>query len=403
MTRSIDGSHAPADHHPLRASDALLIVAFWTVLALLTAASALLDPRGGPGREAAAAGRVALAFLTSYLWAALTPLIFWLGSRFGGERGSWPARALLLAAAGVLVAIGVEAFTAYLRFEIFDGPRRPSPGGELHLPRVFNPLFGATRLFWLDDLIIYIAVLAAGFARDNFLRYRARREEAVRLAAEAAQLQAQLAEARLEALRRQLDPHFLFNTLHAVSSLVERDPRGVRRMISRLSDLLRHSIEGGDEPEVPLRRELELVGRYVDIMQVRFQGRLAVETRVDDPALDALVPSLVLQPLVENAIKHAVEPRTEGGRVEIEATVEGATLVLRVRDEGAGASRDSAAPGTGVGLRNTVARLEQLYGTDQRFSLVPAPGGGTVAEVRLPYHTRADVDRRAEPRIANAR
>src|SRR5688500_18531256 len=200
VTRSIDGSHAPADHHPLRASDALLIVAFWTVLALLTAASALLDPRGGPGREAAAAGRVAFAFLTSYLWAALTPLIFWLGSRFGGERGSWPARVLLLAAAGVVVAIGVEAFSAYLRFEIFDGPRRSSPGGELHLPRVFNPLFGATRLFWLDDLIIYIAVLAAGFARDNFLRYRARQEEAVRLAAETAQLQAQLAEARLEAL-----------------------------------------------------------------------------------------------------------------------------------------------------------------------------------------------------------
>jgi len=395
----------PPERFPLRASDALLIVAFWTVLALLTAASALLDPRGGPGRDEAATARVAIAFLTSYLWAALTPFIFWLGNRFEVGRPNWAARVVILAAAGVALAIVVEAVSAYLRFALFPGAlRRPPPAGALGLPHVFDPLFGATRLFWLDDLIVYLAVLAAGFARDNFLRYRARQEEAVRLGAEAARLQAQLAEARLDALRRQLDPHFLFNTLHAVSSLVERDPRGVRRMISRLSDLLRHSIEGADEPEVPLRRELELLGRYVDIMQVRFQGRLAVETRADERALDALVPSLILQPLVENAIKHGVERRTEGGRIEITAAVEGPTLVLRVADDGAGPGAAVTTAGSGVGLRNTVARLEHLYGNDHRFSLTPSPAGGTLAEVRLPHHTRPPAGGRtdATPTIAHA-
>ena len=210
-------------------------------------------------------------------------------------------------------------------------------------------------------------------------------------------LQAQLAEARLDALRRQLDPHFLFNTLHAVSSLVERDPRGVRRMITRLSELLRHSIEVSGEPEVPLRQELELLGRYLDIMPVRFQGRLEVETRVDDRALDALVPNLILQPLVENAIKHGVEQLTGPGRICIEAEHADGQVVLRVRDNGPGVDGGVPAgaplatrPGR-VGLRNTVARLEQLYGTEQRFTLRLAEDGGAVAEVRLPYHTRTDL------------
>jgi LytS/YehU family sensor histidine kinase len=147
-------------------------------------------------------------------------------------------------------------------------------------------------------------------------------------------------------------------------------------MIARLSVLLRYSLEGGDDPEIPLGQGIELLGRYLDIMQVRFQGRLEVTQRVEEAALDALVPALVLQPLVENAIRHGIEKLEGGGRVAIEATVEGSSLVLRVRDNGPGsvpAARDGR---HGVGLSNTTARLERLYGTDQHFALVSLQEGG---------------------------
>jgi sensor histidine kinase YesM len=183
-----------------------------------------------------------MAFSGWYLWAALTPPIFWLSRRYGLERGSWKSRMFVLLGAGVLIAMCVEVVISYLRFEVFYR----FPGQSV----AFDPFWGMRRLAWLDDLLVYFAILAAGFARDYFLRLQARNREAValqaravQLQAEAARLEAQLAEARLSALRAQLDPHFLFNTLNAVSSLVGSDPRGVRRMIARLSVLLRHSLE----------------------------------------------------------------------------------------------------------------------------------------------------------------
>jgi len=206
----------------------------------------------------------------------------------------------------------------------------------------------------------------------------------VRLQAETARLQAQLAEARLSALRSQIDPHFLFNTLNAVSALVERDPRGVRRMIARLSELLRHSLEGAGEPVVTLRQELAFADRYLEIMRIRFQGSLEVEQRVDDEVCDALVPNLVLQPLVENAVKHGLGRLRGIGKIEIEARREEGRVVLRVRDNGPG--MDGAAPAReGVGLRNTRERLAQLYGADAALTLRTPDGGGFEAEVRLPW------------------
>jgi signal transduction histidine kinase len=377
-----------ADHIPLRHSELLGIFAFWTFLALLTAANGLLDPRGRGLQPLVAGAPVTLAFVESYLWAALTPFLFWLTSRFSIERDNRVTRVLLFVVAGVIVAMLVEAFLSYLRFEVFFTVRR-------RRPVAFSPFFGVTRLLWLDDLMVYFAVVAAGFARDYFRRYQARREEAARLRAQAAELHAQLAEARLAALRTQLDPHFLFNTLHAISTLVERDPRGVRRMIARLSELLRSSLEEGTEQEVPLEKELAFLNRYLEIMQIRFQGRLEVDIRVDGAVLDALVPTLILQPLVENAVKHGVGKISGAGTIEIRAyrDDEGDRLVLRVRDNGPGLDGGDDSPREeGVGLANTRARLEQLYGPDQRLTLRAAPEGvGVVAEVTLPYHTRADL------------
>ena len=360
-----------------------LIVAFWTFMALLLSANRLLDPRGQGLRSTASATFVTLAFVESYVWALLTPAIFWVASRFSVERGTRTARIALFLAAGVLIAIGVETLIAVLRGALLPPPPMP------RRPPI-TPWLAARRLWFLNEFVIYMGVLAAGVARDFSIRYRARQAESVRLTAEAARLEAQLAEARLEALRRQLDPHFLFNTLHAISSLVERDPRGVRRMISRLSDLLRHSIEGATEQEIPLERELELLDRYVEIMRIRFQGRLEVSTDVEARARDALVPNLVLQPIVENAIKHG-SSRVEGtGRVDVRAFVEGDVLRLRVSDNGPG--EPVADPtSTGVGIRNTVARLAQLYGDAAGFSLRAGEDGGAIAELRIPYHTATDL------------
>jgi signal transduction histidine kinase len=387
---TIDGR---ADHIALRRSELLGIFAFWTFLALLTAANGLLDPRGRGLQPLVAGAPVTLAFVESYLWAALTPFLFWLTSRFSIERDNRVPRVLLFVVAGVVVAMLVEAVLAYLRFEVFFTARRRRSSG-------FSPFFGMTRLFWLDDLMVYFAVVAAGFARDYFRRYQARRDEAGRLQAQAAELHAQLAEARLAALRTQLDPHFLFNTLHAISTLVERDPRGVRRMIARLSELLRSSLEQGDEQEVPLEKELALLNRYLEIMQIRFQGRLEVDMRVDGAVLGALVPTLILQPLVENAVKHGVSKVAGTGTIAVRAyRDEDDRLVLHVRDNGPGLDGGEDSPREeGVGLANTRARLEQLYGPDQSLTLRPAPGGmGLVAEVMLPYHTRTDLRTVAVP------
>ena len=386
MSLAVATSNGHPDSVPLRRSELLGIFAFWTFLAILTAANGLLDPRGRGLQPLLVGAPVTLAFIESYLWAALTPFLFWLTSRYSIERENRVARVVMFVAAGLLVAMVVEVILSYLRFEVFFTARR-------RRPIAFSPFFGMTRLFWLDDLMVYFAVVAAGFARDYFRRYQGRREEATRLQAQAAALHAQLAEARLAALRTQLNPHFLFNTLHAVSTLVERDPRGVRRMIARLSELLRTSLDGGDEQEVPLEKEIAFLDRYLEIMQIRFQGRLEVGRRVDADVTDALVPTLILQPLVENAVMHGVSKVAGAGMIEIAAYRDDDELVLSVRDNGPGLTGGAGGPeGSGVGLANTRARLEQLYGPDQSLVFrVPAEGTGLVAEVRLPYHTRGDL------------
>ena len=335
----------------------------------------------------------------------MTVLIFWLSSRVSLEpRGNRAGRVLLFLGLGFATAIFVDTAMHLVRENLFDFPQPPR--GRRGPPVTWRT--GIERLWFLDDLIVYFAVLATGIARDIFARYRARHDETVRLTAQAAQLQAQLAEARLAVLSAQLNPHFLFNTLHAVSSLVERDPRGVRRMIARLSELLRVTLEGTSEQEIPLSRELELLRLYLDIMEVRFQGKLTLDIDPDDDVMDALVPSFVLQPLVENAVMHGVSKVEGKGRIELRARRTGDDLVITVRDNGPGIDALPSAAGApvehprgpgggGVGLRSTRARLEQLYGAEHTLSLRPAADGGTVAEVVLPYHTATDLHAEAAP------
>jgi signal transduction histidine kinase len=351
---------------PLKRRELALIAAFWALYGFLTVAGRLVDP-GMTSVEPRLATLALVAFVESLCWTLLTPWVFWLAAQWDSDGVSHARNVVSYVVVGIVTALVLGLLAVALP--------RPMSG----------TLPGHSRPFWfifLNAFVIYLGILAVGHARVYSLQYQERRAQATRL-------QAELAQVQLDALRRQLDPHFLFNTLNAVSTLVERDPRGVRRMIARLSELLRHSLEGADVPEIPLRQELALLDCYLDIMRVRFQGRLSVEMHVDGCALNCLVPSLILQPLVENAIRHGVERVRGMGRIEVWSVVDGETVTLRVVDNGPGVT--DATSRWGVGLRNTVARLERLYGGRTRFTLQAAVGGGTVAEVQLPFRPQSEL------------
>ena len=350
----------------LGAREVALIFAFWTSLAALSVLNRFYDPRGDGLRVITRTGPLVLPFLEAWLWAALTPLIFRISSRSSGAM-SRVARIALLAVAGLAVAFFVDISLDVVRDTFFPLRRR---GGAT----VFAPFRSFGRFGMLNQLMIYCAVLAAGFAREYFLREQQRRREAV-------QLEAQLARARLDALRMQLNPHFLFNTLHAVSALVERDPAGVRKMIARLSDLLRSTLDSRAPEEVPLREELAFLQRYLDIMAVRFQGRLRVSTSIEEEASNVRVPHFILQPLVENALEHGVS-RTGDAEIAISARRDGEHLLISIHDHGPGFD---ASAESGVGLANTRERLAALYGAGASVGMRTAPEGGAAAELRLPW------------------
>ena len=360
-------------HWRLTPRELFLIFLFWTSLATLSSVSRLLDPRGFGFRPISPAGPIALAYIESWIWAAFTPLIFWLSSRFSLEGSRWIVRAPLLIVIGLAISVVVFALLSFARVEIFEVPTRRAVSA-------FAPLRDIGRFRFVNQLLMYLAILTAGYAREYFRRDQERQREAVLL-------HAQLADARLDALRMQINPHFLFNTLHAISALVERDPAGVRRMIARLSELLRYTVESHGADEVTLRDELAFLRRYLEIMEIRFQGRLRVLTSVPENSLDALVPNLILQPIVENALEHGVSNVEGEGRIEIGAHHDDESLTITVRDNGAGVG--PAQPG--VGLTNTRQRLEQLYGDAAALQLTPAEGGGTIATIVVPFHTKNDL------------
>jgi LytS/YehU family sensor histidine kinase len=212
----------------------------------------------------------------------------------------------------------------------------------------------------------------------------------------ASQLAAQLAQAELQALRMQLHPHFLFNTLHTVSALMHKDVELADDMLSRLGDLLRRTLDTAQAQEVPLQQELEFIQTYLEIEQARLGSRLHVRFETEPETLDVLVPNLILQPLVENAVRHGIAPRLEGGRLVVRARRESDRLELEVEDDGPGLPADFAdRPREGLGLANTRARLAALYGPAHQFELASVPPRGLRVVLRLPFREQAD-----EPAVA---
>jgi LytS/YehU family sensor histidine kinase len=250
---------------------------------------------------------------------------------------------------------------------------RPPPGPEAGRPVLFDALTAQARM----NLPIYWIIVSIAQALTHYRRAQERERRAI-------ELEARLTEARLDALRMQLHPHFLFNTLHAISTLVHKDPNAADEMIGNLSELLRAALDTSDRQEVTLGEELSFLDHFLEIQQTRFGERLRVERQVDTALLAAYVPTLILQPLVENAIRHGVEPHPGPGVIAIAARREGEGLRLTVRDNGAG-PKPAAREREGIGLANTRARLEQLYGATARLRFSAAAEGYT-AELEIPYH-----------------
>lgn len=297
------------------------------------------------------------------LWAALTPTILRTSSA-----ATW-GRRLLLAIPVALVQIAAT-YALHGLILLTIGVLPAAAARTWFVTKVPGLIWGT-----FTGALYYTLIAAMHWSAEYRRMYR---EE--RLAA--AKLHASLTGARLDALRSQLQPHFLFNTLNAIAVLTEESPERARQMVVGLGELLRVSLDQGERHEVPLARELEILERYLAIQRERFGPRLRTEVAVPDNCLAGLVPVLLLQPLVENAIRHGVEGRMDGGRITIAAAREGTALTLEVRDEGGGTPPGTA--GNGVGLANSRARLEELYGGTASLSLDQG-SSGTIARVSLPY------------------
>jgi LytS/YehU family sensor histidine kinase len=264
-------------------------------------------------------------------------------------------------------------------------------GWDRTAPAVAGPIFLASLVAYAA---LYAAIAVAADAIEYARRHRERQVVELRLGAELARAELERTAAELRALTMQLNPHFLFNALHAATSLLHSAPATAEQMMLRLADLLRHATSGVPRQEVALRDEIETLRRFLEVERLRLQDRLQVEWAVQDDALDAFLPHMALQPLVENAVKHAIALAGEG-RLRISARRAGHWMEVEISDDGPGADGAVAgeAPGGGIGLSNTRARLAQLYGRDQALDLLPRPGGGTTARLRVPWHTETIPDR----------
>lgn len=334
-----------------------------------------------------------MTFLTAFrlnmpgalVWALFTPAIIWLGRRFPPFEGSHWRRGLGVNLGGSALAVLLEVLVVLLNQRAMRGVQ-PSDGPVLvEMARSF--------VWWFpSDGLLYWAVIAVDYGVRH---YRTLRERELR----ASQLERQLAEARIEALKMQLQPHFLFNALHTIGQLIRtRQHDAAVAVVAGLGDLLRRVLDAATAQEVPLKQELEFITSYLDIERIRFGDRLAVQVDVPEETLDARVPHLILQPLVENAIRHGIAPRVSGGKVCVSAWRVGRALHLAVWDDGSRLGERVAAPGAetgqgtegrGVGLANTSARVHQLYGDAGSFEVVDGTDGGVVAHVVVPFRLAA--------------
>jgi two-component system LytT family sensor kinase len=349
------------------------IIAGWTLLALIQA-SCFAFRRAAIGSPVLFFHTLHLALFDYWIWAALTPIIFLLARQFPFTRQSWPTATAIHFVCFLLLTLAHECVA-----QLLDLP--------VYAPATFHG-----SVLWLrfssslhEGLWMYWPVVVVWGLLDYYQRYR---EQDLR----AAQLKTQLSRAELQALRNQLHPHFLFNTLNSVASLMHDDVHAADDMLGDLSHLLRAYLSGNDEQEVRLRYELQLLDTYVRIQKRRFEDRLSLSLDVPADLLDVAVPSLLLQPLVENSILHGIAPRSSPGYVRVTVRRDGSALCLEITDNGMGLRKNFS---EGIGLSNTRSRLRQLYQDRQSFEVTNGENGGVAVRISVPLqflHTVASDD-----------
>lgn len=305
-----------------------------------------------------------------YVFALLSIPASMVARRWPIERGAWLTRGLGHLGASLLFS------AAYVTLRALVGQVQGHLSGR---PTAFSEAFVPLAVkTWHFNLLIYWVIVSVVHALENSRKFQERERQSV-------ELERGLVQARLQALQMQLNPHFLFNALHSVSALMHKDVDAADRMIARLGDLLRYSLESSDEQEVPLGRELEILELYLDIEQTRFGSRLSTRFEIADDVHEALVPNLILQPIVENSVRHGIEPSGKEGVILVSARRYGDELELVVQDNGVGWKQNSR---DGVGMSNTRARLKTLHGELARVETEPAVPHGSCVKIRLPFRTR---------------
>lgn len=338
----------------------------WTLLVLIFASQFYLSAQYGEHALSWGAA-VLMASSVWYPWALFALLIHRLVQRFPFKRERWLRRALMYGMVGFVLALT----KSILDMLLLNGLLAVS-----FVPAI--PLrFQSTDALYVN-LLIYAAVLAGSLALTFYDQYRARELML-------SQLETQVVQAQLTALKMQLHPHFLFNTLHTIAILNHTDVEKANQVLVLLSDLLRRTLDTTHQQEVPLQDELDFLRRYLEIEHVRFAERLQVDLDIAPETLDAYVPSLILQPLVENAIRHGISQQTDVGRLQIGAQRSEQYLRLTIQDNGPGLSCAEPFATGGMGLRNVQARLTQLYDHDHTFTLQQATAGGVCVQIQLPF------------------
>ncbi len=347
-----------------------LVLGFWALIVLLY--STRHEVRGGPYVWVPVSRLDAFKFALAQWgpWGLLSICIYWVNRWLPVSRDALVPRLLL----HVPLSVAFTLVYTYLNYGVTVLLAAPTDanwvGGNL-----FET---AVRVSYRLGMFVYWAIVSVCVALDYQSDLKDRQIRT-------AELERLLSEARLSALRSQLQPHFLFNALNTISAHVEHDPRAARLMIEQLGDLLRLSLEHAEEQEIPLQREMAFVDRYLQLQRARFGDRLEIDVQVDPNVLDALVPPFILQPLVENAIVHGTSKRVQKGRIELAASADASRLRIRVRDNGAGLpSGWDIDRNTGIGIANTRERLTHLYGSDHNLSVAPATAGGVQVDLSLP-------------------
>lgn len=298
-----------------------------------------------------------------FLWFLTTLVIIRLTMRFP------LAQPLRLKKLGIHILLAVFISTIYtLLYYLVLGL---SEGvGFSHLARISKDYFLLAK-YITNSFVFYVGIL---MFTEAFFYYKLYKEREFRLQ-----------QAELEALKMQLHPHFLFNTLNAISALVSASPQDATKTISQLSDLLRLTLSSGKTQEVTLKEELDFLRKYVQLQQTLLQERLEVEWLIEPETLDALVPNLLLQPLIENSIQHGIAPKEEGGRIQIFSRRAGDELLLEIKDNGLGLESNKEKNSNRIGLINSKARLKYLYGDAQKFEINTPRSGGWHVAVTLPF------------------